>query len=80
MAKRISKADVEAEAAEAQAILLLAEEDGLEPDELLAEPEEPGVYLVKEADAGERLDRFLVRVTAEAELSRTCCKSLVDQG
>ncbi len=80
MAKRISKADVEAEAAELKAILALAAEDELEPDEILAEPEEPGVYRVKEADAGERLDHFLVRVTAEAGLSRTRLKSLVDQG
>ncbi len=80
MAKRISKADVEAEAAEAAAILLLAEEDGLEPDEVLAEPEEAGVYLVKDADAGERLDHFLVRAAAAAGLSRTRLKSLIDQG
>lgn len=80
MAKRISKADVEAEAAEAAAILLLAEEDGLEPDEVLAEPEEPGVYLVRDADAGERLDHFLVRAAAAAALSRTRLKSLIDQG
>ncbi len=79
MAKRISKADVEAEAAEAEAILLLAEE-GLEPDEALAEPEEAGVYLVKDADAGERLDHFLVRAASGAGLSRTRLKSLIDQG
>lgn len=37
-------------------------------------------YVVGESDAGERLDRFLVRAAAAAELSRTRLKSLVDQG
>jgi 23S rRNA pseudouridine1911/1915/1917 synthase len=80
VAKRISKADVEAEAAEAAAILLLAEDEALEPDELLVEPGEAGTYVVTDTHAGERLDHFLVRAAAQAGLSRTRLKSLVDQG
>ncbi len=58
------------------------EDELLEPEE--GEPAAAGLpaetYAVAEEDGGERLDRFLVRMTAEAGLSRTRLKSLVDQG
>jgi 23S rRNA pseudouridine1911/1915/1917 synthase len=60
---------------------LVLEEEILEPDAGAAEDLDANQsYLVGETDSGERLDRFLVRVTAKAELSRTRLKSLVDQG
>jgi len=37
-------------------------------------------YKVPEDATGERLDRFLVKATADAELSRTRLKSLIEQG
>jgi len=65
---------------EGEILAVLPDEDGLELEDGEAAAG-PGVtYEVREEDSGERLDRFLVRVTAEAELSRTRLKNLVDAG
>jgi 23S rRNA pseudouridine1911/1915/1917 synthase len=66
---------------EEEAPPLVLDEEIFEPDDGAVEDLDANrSYLVGEADGGERLDRFLVRVTAKAELSRTRLKSLVDQG
>ncbi len=51
-------------------------------DDILAEAGETACdrFLVDEADHGERLDRYLVKVTAQASLSRTRLKNLIDEG
>jgi len=79
--KRKPKAEA-AEADKAEIVSPALEDDTLEPDDegIIDEPSAGQSYRVREEDSGERLDRFLVRVTAEADLSRTRLKSLIDQG
>jgi len=67
--------------AEEEARPLAAQEDLHELDEgAPGDLDANQSYLVGEQDGGERLDRFLVRAAAKADLSRTRLKSLVDQG
>ncbi len=76
--KRKSKAEATVETIDEMTLPLPDEdlEQGAEARELAASQS----YLVAPEAHGERLDHFLVRVTADAELSRTRLKSLVDQG